>query len=82
MIYIHYGWSGKKNIPLTIRKSLTAYRDMSHRFTTKLEEDDFGDLIVTIPYEICEELGWDLNQELDYDITDDGTAFTLKKTND
>ncbi len=54
---------------------------MSHRFTTKLEEDDFGDLIVTIPYEVCEELGWDLNQELDYDITDDGTAFTLKKTN-
>ena len=55
---------------------------MSHRFTTKLEEDDFGDLIVTIPYEDCEELGWDLNQELDYDITDDGTAVTLKKSND
>jgi len=53
---------------------------MSHRFTTKLEEDDFGDLIVTIPYEVCEELGWDLNQELDYDISDDGTEFTLKKT--
>ena len=55
---------------------------MSHRFTTKLEEDYFGYLIVTIPYEVCEELGWDLNQELDYDISDDGTAFTLKKTND
>jgi len=82
MIYIHYGWSGKREIPQTILKLLTAYRDMSHRFTTKLEEDDFGDLIVTIPYEVCEELGWDLNQELDYDITDDGTAFTLKKTND
>ena len=53
---------------------------MSHRFTTKLEEDDFGDLIVTIPYEICEELGWDLEQELDYDITEDGNAFTLRKT--
>ena len=55
---------------------------MSHRFTTKLEEDDFGDLIVTIPYEVCEALRWDLHQELDYDISDDGTAFTLKKTND
>ena len=55
---------------------------MSHRFTTKLEEDDFGDLIVTIPYEICEELGWDLEEELDYDITDDGTSFTLRKTKD
>tara|TARA_B100001113_G_scaffold225989_1_gene185538 strand:- start:1592 stop:1759 length:168 start_codon:yes stop_codon:yes gene_type:complete len=55
---------------------------MSHRFTTKLEEDDFGDLIVTIPYEICEELGWTVEDELDYDITEDGTAFTLKKAND
>tara|TARA_R100001463_G_scaffold46059_1_gene94590 strand:+ start:241 stop:492 length:252 start_codon:yes stop_codon:yes gene_type:complete len=83
MIYIHYGWSGKTIIPQTIPKILIAYRDMSHRFTTQLEEDDFGDLIVTIPYEICEELGWDLEQELDYDISDDGTSFTLKKaTND
>ena len=55
---------------------------MSHRFTTKLEEDDFGDLIVTIPYEICEELGWTIEDELDYDITEDGNAFTMKKSND
>tara|TARA_B100001094_G_scaffold269139_1_gene273183 strand:+ start:147 stop:395 length:249 start_codon:yes stop_codon:yes gene_type:complete len=82
MIYIHYGWSGKRKIPQIIPKLITAYRDMSHRFTTKLEEDDFGDLIITIPYEVCEELGWDLNQELDYDITEEGTVFTLKKTND
>jgi bifunctional DNA-binding transcriptional regulator/antitoxin component of YhaV-PrlF toxin-antitoxin module len=55
---------------------------MSHRFTTKLEEDDFGDLIVTIPYEVCEELGWDIGSELDYEISDDNTSFTLKKTKD
>lgn len=52
---------------------------MSQRFTTHLEEDDFGDLILTIPYEVCEELGWDVGTELEYDITEDGTAFTLRK---
>ena len=55
---------------------------MSHRFPTRLEEDDFGDLILTIPYEVCEELGWDIGTELDYDITEDGTAFTLRKANE
>ena len=55
---------------------------MSHRFTTKLEEDDFGDLIVTIPYEVCEELGCDIGTELDYDISDDNTSFTLRKMKD
>lgn len=52
---------------------------MSQRFTTHLEEDDFGDLILTIPYEVCEELGWDVGTELEYDITEDGSAFTLRK---
>ena len=55
---------------------------MSHRFTTRLEEDDFGDLILTIPYEVREGLGWDIGIELDYDITEDGTAFTLRKAED
>jgi len=55
---------------------------MSHRFTTTLEEDDFGDLILNIPYEVCEELGWDVGTLLDYDITEDGTSFTLRKSND
>jgi hypothetical protein len=55
---------------------------MSHRFTTRLEEDDFGDLILNIPYEVCEELGWDVGTLLDYDIIDDGTAFILRKSND
>lgn len=51
---------------------------MSQRFTTRLEEDDFGDLILTVPYEVCEELGWDIGTDLDYEITEDGTAFTLR----
>ena len=50
---------------------------MSQRFYTTLEEDDFGDLILTIPYEVCEELGWSVNTKLDYTIEED--SFTLKK---
>lgn len=55
---------------------------MSHRFTTQLEEDDYGDLILTIPYEICEEMGWDIGVELDYDLTEDGLGIVLKKADE
>ena len=51
---------------------------MSHRFYTTLEEDDFGDLILTIPYEICEELGWNVKTELQFELSDDGTSINLK----
>ena len=37
---------------------------MSKRFTTTLNEDDYGDLILTIPYDIIEELGWSTETEL------------------
>ena len=53
---------------------------MSHRFVTELEEDDFGDLILTIPYEVCEELGWDIGAELDYEINEG--SFILRKAKD
>ena len=43
---------------------------MSKRFTTRLDEDDYGDLILTIPYEVCEELGWDTESELVYDASE------------
>ena len=52
---------------------------MSQRFTTRLEEDDFGDLILNIPHEVCEELGWDIGTELEYDMSEDNTAFTLRR---
>ena len=55
---------------------------MSHRFTTTLEEDDFGDLILTIPYEICEELGWNVDTELQWELGDDGASMLLKKAID
>tara|TARA_B100001250_G_scaffold248293_1_gene213457 strand:+ start:1322 stop:1492 length:171 start_codon:yes stop_codon:yes gene_type:complete len=53
---------------------------MSKRFTTKLEEDDYGDLILTIPYDVIEELGWSTDSELEYDVTDD-SKFRLKAIN-
>ena len=51
---------------------------MSKRFTTTLLEDDFGDLQLTIPYDICEEFGWDQETELEYDIIDG--MITFKKS--
>ena len=48
---------------------------MSKRFTTKLDDDDFGDLVLTIPYEIVEDLGWGRETELEYDIIDDKIIF-------
>ena len=53
---------------------------MSTRFTTRLDEDDYGDLILTIPYEVCEELECNTDSELVYDAVDG--KFTLKKLND
>ena len=50
---------------------------MSKRFTTKLDEDDYGDLVLTIPYDICEELGWNTDTPLKYDVNEQG--FHLKK---
>tara|TARA_B100000242_G_scaffold201435_1_gene145846 strand:+ start:64 stop:243 length:180 start_codon:yes stop_codon:yes gene_type:complete len=47
--------------------------NMSQRFTTKLVEDDYGDLLLTIPYEICEEFGWSDATEFQYEMSDDGS---------
>ena len=54
---------------------------MSKRFTTTIEEDEFGDLILPIPDEVCEELGWTVGCELEYEMADDET-FTLRKVDD
>ena len=55
---------------------------MSHRFTQILEEDDYGDLLLTIPYELCQEMCWNGGTEVQYELSDDGTSFILKKVND
>ena len=49
---------------------------MSQRFTTTIEEDDLGDLILVVPYEVCEEMGWDVGTELEYELDDQ--SFILK----
>ena len=54
---------------------------MSKRFTVTIEEDEFGELILPIPDEVCEELGWEIGDELEYDILDDET-FSMKKVNE
>ena len=64
-------------ISFQIAEDKSPMKIMSHRFTTKLEEDDFGDLLLTIPYEICEELGWNTDEELDYDVPVSYTHLTL-----
>tara|TARA_B100000927_G_scaffold273432_1_gene251843 strand:+ start:311 stop:481 length:171 start_codon:yes stop_codon:yes gene_type:complete len=51
---------------------------MSTRFTTKLDEDDYGDLVLTIPYEIVEDLGWYRDTELEYDIDENGQMILRK----
>ena len=55
---------------------------MSHHFTNKLDEDDYGDIILTIHYEICEELGWNVQTELQFELGDDGNSIVLKKAID
>lgn len=54
---------------------------MSNRFTVTIEEDEFGELILPIPDEVCEELGWTVGDILQYDISNDD-SFTLRKVED
>ena len=54
-------------------RSLITYHRSTKRFTTTLLEDDFGDLQLTIPYDICEEFGWDQTTEFEYEMSDDGS---------
>ena len=53
---------------------------MSNRFTVSIEEDELGEIILPIPDEICEELGWDVGDTLQYELQDD--SFTLRKEQD
>ena len=51
---------------------------MSHRITVSLEENEYGETIITLPDTIIEELGFNIGDELDYDIIED--TLTFKKT--
>ena len=48
---------------------------MSHRFTVSLEENEFGDTVITLPVELTDELNWNIGDQLDYDIEDDKLSF-------
>ena len=72
-------WSGwKEKFPRTAYEQINRLQVMSKRFTTRLDEDDYGDLILTIPYDVIEELGWSSDTELEYDVLDG--KFRLKKS--
>lgn len=49
------------------------------RFTVTLEEDEFGEVILPIPNEVLEDLGWAVGDELEYSVDDSDLSFTLKK---
>jgi len=51
---------------------------MSKRFTVTIEEDEFGELILPIPDDVCDELGWEVDDILEYSIESD-QSFTLRK---
>lgn len=53
---------------------------MSKRFTVTIEEDEFGELILPIPDDVCDELGWEVDDILEYSIESD-QSFTLRKVN-
>lgn len=52
---------------------------MSKRFTITIEEDEFGELILPIPDEVCEDLGWSVGDELEFEVDDYTQSFTLRK---
>ena len=80
--YIRCGVIGRLTILQNSPRITVCNNLMSHRFTTKLDEDDYGDLILTIPYEICEELGWSVKTELQFELSDDGQSINLKPLKD
>ena len=52
---------------------------MSKRFTITIEEDEFGELILPIPDEVCGDLGWIVGDDLEFDVDDVTGTLTLRK---
>lgn len=50
---------------------------MSKKYTLTLEEDNDGELFVTLPDDVIEELGWLEGDVISYSV--DGDAFMLTK---
>lgn len=47
------------------------------RFTLTLEDDGHGNVILPIPDEVCDELGWEIDDVLSYSI--DGESLIITK---
>lgn len=52
---------------------------MSKKFIVEVQETEEGDLIIEFPQEIIDEMGLMEGDELDYDLTEDGQGFIIKK---
>jgi bifunctional DNA-binding transcriptional regulator/antitoxin component of YhaV-PrlF toxin-antitoxin module len=48
------------------------------RYTVTLTEDDNGDLILPIPDELCEDLGWNIGDQIEYSDEGDGTLLLFR----
>ena len=55
---------------------------MSKRFTITINEDEYGDSLLYIDDNICEDLGWAVGDELEYEIDEVNLSITLKKVTD
>ncbi len=54
------------------------YERMSHRYILTIDEDDdTGELLLNLPDDLLDEMGWYYGDELEYSIEDD--QLTLKK---
>ena len=51
---------------------------MSKRFTLSIEEDEYGDSLIYIPDNVCEDLGWSVGDELEYEVDEVNLSITLK----
>jgi hypothetical protein len=52
---------------------------MDSKFVVKLDEDENGDLILPIPNELCEQLGWQEEDEVEFSIDEYSDAFYIRK---
>jgi hypothetical protein len=54
---------------------------MESKFTVTLIEDDNGDLILPIPNQLCENLGWQEGDEVEFSVDEYSDAFYIQKVN-
>lgn len=48
------------------------------RYTVTITEDENGDLILPIPDELCEDLGWNIGDTIEYSDEGDGSLLLFR----